>query len=81
MPRTIVYIGNGLPDRTAGALRIMANVKALQAGGYNVVLINEMDKTNNRLNPTHIQGFETYNIYIRQVRLNGSKGLSVLQTS
>lgn len=62
MPRTIVYIGNGLPDRTAGALRIMANVKALQAGGYNVVLINEMDKTNNRLNPTHIQGFETYNI-------------------
>lgn len=62
MGRTIVYIGNGLPDRTPGALRIMANVRALQAGGYNVILINEVDKINDTPNPTIIHGLKTYNI-------------------
>ena len=41
MNKKIIYIGGELPDKEASALRIMANAKALQSYGFDILLIGQ----------------------------------------
>lgn len=60
--KTILYIGGfQLPDKNAAAQRVLANAKALQAIGYNVIFINALTDCE-EITPTWIM-YEDFQCY------------------
>lgn len=79
--RTIVYIGGELPDKTAGAHRILSNGKALLDYGYNVVFISDSRFITNQYDhQADFQGFDIWFIRYPKTLISWLKRLFSAKT-